>query len=189
MAKKEQKRINTYFGRSVEDQMLWEYLQEHHANDMATWLKYYARIGIMNTYKSGRTRLVAPSVASLPVKPQPISPQVQSPEEREDELLSPVVKTKTALITKDAAIVDVDAEDITVVETPIMEKQPASSATRAERADFMNQNDALDILNDLDIVINEVDTAKNLEQRLSRFIPVEEDEDVLKLIRKESSPD
>lgn len=187
MAKKEQKRINTYFGRSVEDQMLWEYLQEHHTNDMATWLKYYARIGIMNTYKSGRTRFVAPSVPSLPVKPQPISPQVQSPEGGEGELLSPVVKTTS--ITKDAAIVDVDAKDITVVETPTMENQPASSATRAESADLTDQNDALDILNDLDIVIGEVDTAKNLEQRLSRFIPVEEDEDVLKLIRKEGNPD
>ncbi|SHN86370.1 MULTISPECIES: hypothetical protein [Desulfitobacterium] len=189
MAKNEQKRINTYFGRSVEDQMLWEYLQEHHTNDMATWLKYYARIGIMNTYKSGRTRLVAPNVPSLPVKPQPISPQVQSPEEGEGELLSPVVKTKTISITKDSAIVDVDAGEITVVETPTMGKRPASSATRAESADLTDQNDALDILNDLDIVIGEVDTAKNLEQRLSRFIPVEEDEDVLKLIRKEGNPD
>lgn len=172
--------------------MLWEYLQENHGDDMAVWLKYYARLGIMNAYKTGRTRPVSSGAPGLLMKPQPINTQPQSQEEDENNARPVTVKARELPSTAENGIVDVD--EITVVQMPgTVEKIPsfpASSAIQAENAisveskDKKEERDALDILNHLDDIVVD-NAAKNHEQKLSRFIPVEDDEDVLGLIERE----
>lgn len=189
---KNQNRINVYFGRrSVEDQMLWEYLMENHGEDMAAWLKYYARMGIMNAHKAGRARPASSGAPGLLMKPQPITPS--QPQKEEEHSSEPVVVE----VRERASSIDVlNADEAAVVKMPTVEEipsSPASSFIQAENAEAAEPavqevqketKDALDVLNHLDdIVVDNV--AKNHEQKLSRFIPVEDDEDVLGLIKGE----
>lgn len=69
MPKQKERRINTYFGRTVEENELWNFLNEHPDPDnlgISHWLKYYARVGMLGIEKT--VNQPAPGVAKKRAK-------------------------------------------------------------------------------------------------------------------------
>lgn len=138
MARSKERRINTYFGRTVEENELWEFLLTNHPDDMAAYLKYYARLGMLqelnNTSKPLAKRSRKKNQEAIPKTP--ISPE----------------KVKSPQILKEDEV------------PPVSEVEP---------------------LDDIELIIQDGDPSKKIELGFSRFIPEEDDEEILELLKNQ----
>lgn len=148
MARSKERRINAYFGRTVEEIELWEFLLENYPEDMAAYLKYYARLGMMQVLGEKGLESTKPSAnqAKKRTRKKPQQP-IQSA-------------------------------------SPSREKERSVSIPPGDPIPSANDEDPLE---DLELNIQEVDPTQKLEQGFNRFIEEEDDEEILELLKLQTS--